>query len=140
MIILIIGAVMVVLSLIVLITYIRFVKRSVSTVATIVKVNRKNANSEITSQQSDGGTIAVEYNFNGKKYVNVLAESLIDLKDPNSIVEGKELKIYVDTKDPEKIEATNPKQMFIIATIALIAGLAFVAVGVLSQMGIIKLI
>ena len=71
MIILILGAVMVILSVIVLFTYIRFVRRSIKTEATIVKVDRKNVTGEIKPGESGGGSVAVEYMFDGKKYVNV---------------------------------------------------------------------
>ena len=140
MIILILGAVMVILSVIVLFTYIRFVRRSIKTEATIVKVDRKNVTGEIKPGESGGGSVAVEYMFDGKKYVNVLAENLVDLSDQQKIKEGNKITIYVDTTSPEKVEGTNPRQMFTISIFSLIAGLAFLTVGILSVSGVIKLI
>lgn len=139
MIILILGAVMVILSVIVLFTYIRFVRRSIKTEATIVKVDRKNVTGEIKPGESGGGSVAVEYMFDGKKYVNVLAENLVDLSDQQKIKEGNTITIYVDTTSPEKVEGTNPRQMFTISIFSLIAGLAFLTVGILSVSGVINL-
>lgn len=139
MIILILGAVMVILSVIVLFTYIRFVRRSIKTEATIVKVDRKNVTGEIKPGESGGGSVAVEYMFDGKKYVNVLAENLVDLSDQQRIKEGNKITIYVDTTSPEKVEGTNPRQMFTISIFSLIAGLAFLTVGILSVSGVINL-
>ncbi len=139
MIILILGAVMVILSVIVLFTYIRFVRRSIKTEATIVKVDRKNVTGEIKPGESGGGSVAVEYMFDGKKYVNVLAENLVDLSDQQKIKEGNKITIYVDTTSPEKVEGTNPRQMFTISIFSLIAGLAFLTVGILSVSGVINL-
>ena len=139
MIILILGAVMVILSVIVLFTYIRFVRRSIKTEATIVKVDRKNVTGEIKPGESGGGSVDVEYMFDGKKYVNVLAENLVDLSDQQRIKEGNKITIYVDTTSPEKVEGTNPRQMFTISIFSLIAGLAFLTVGILSVSGVINL-
>lgn len=139
MIILILGVVMVILSVIVLFTYIRFVRRSIKTEATIVKVDRKNVTGEIKPGESGGGSVAVEYMFDGKKYVNVLAENLVDLSDQQKIKEGNKITIYVDTTSPEKVEGTNPRQMFTISIFSLIAGLAFLTVGILSVSGVINL-
>ncbi len=139
MIILILGAVMVILSVIVLFTYIRFVRRSIKTEATIVKVDRKNVTGEIKPGESGGGSVAVEYMFDGKKYVNVLAENLVDLSDQQKIKEGNKITIYVDTTSPEKVEGTNPRQMFTISIFSLIAGLTFLTVGILSVSGVINL-
>lgn len=139
MMILILGAVMVILSVIVLFTYIRFVRRSIKTEATIVKVDRKNVTGEIKPGENGGGSVAVEYMFDGKKYVNVLAENLVDLSDQQKIKEGNKITIYVDTTSPEKVEGTNPRQMFTISIFSLIAGLAFLTVGILSVSGVINL-
>lgn len=130
---------MVILSVIVLFTYIRFVRRSIKTEATIVKVDRKNVTGEIKPGESGGGSVAVEYMFDGKKYVNVLAENLVDLSDQQKIKEGNKITIYVDTTSPEKVEGTNPRQMFTISIFSLIAGLAFLTVGILSVSGVINL-
>lgn len=81
----------------------------------------------------------MEYMFDGKKYVNVLAENLVDLSDQQKIKEGNKITIYVDTTSPEKVEGTNPRQMFTISIFSLIAGLAFLTVGILSVSGVINL-
>lgn len=89
--------------------------------------------------KNGGGSVAVEYMFDGKKYVNVLAENLVDLSDQQKIKEGNKITIYVDTTSPEKVEGTNPRQMFTISIFSLIAGLAFLTVGILSVSGVINL-
>ena len=55
------------------------------------------------------------------------------------IKEGNKITIYVDTTSPEKVEGTNPRQMFTISIFSLIAGLAFLTVGILSVSGVINM-